>query len=228
MRLILTMLAVLIASPARADGPSLFRGAGGIEAPLLVAATGALFAPARGGLFGAAPPAPGPGPALRPGGGREARLFDLIAAAEAGPLGYDAVNYGARVQPPRRPTQLTIGEILAWVAATPGQPHAIGRYQIIPPTLRALVRDLNVPQGAPFTPALQDRLAMELLMGAGYADFLGGDLGREDFMLNLARVWAGLPTASGQSYYHGHAGNRASITWARFDAEMRAIFPGSA
>ena len=44
-------------------------------------------------------------------------------------------------------------------------------------------------------------------------------------MHNLARIWAGLPTASGRSHYHGHAGNRATMTWARFESAMAPIFP---
>jgi len=44
-------------------------------------------------------------------------------------------------------------------------------------------------------------------------------------MNNLAKIWAGLPNSTGKSYYHGHAGNRATMTWARFRAEMEKIFP---
>lgn len=31
---------------------------------------------------------------------------------------------------------MTIGENLAWIEATPNQHHAVGRYQVIPKTLR--------------------------------------------------------------------------------------------
>ena len=39
---------------------------------------------------------------------------------------------------------MTLDEIFAWIAATPGQPHAIGRYQFIPDTLRMLVNRLVI------------------------------------------------------------------------------------
>ncbi|SEM49052.1 hypothetical protein SAMN04488003_101294 [Loktanella fryxellensis] len=162
-----------------------------------------------------------------PGGGDTAdRVRHLIAAAEAGPAGYDAVQYGARVKPGRPPTALTIAEIYAWIDATPGQPHAIGRYQFIPPTLRRLVDITGIDPRAQFTPQVQDALADVLLAEAGFADLTAGRIDRVAFMNNLAKIWAGLPTSNGRSYYHGYAGNHATMTWARYDAEMRTIFPG--
>lgn len=51
-------------------------------------------------------------------------------------------------------------------------------------------------------------------------------MSRHDFMNNLAKIWAGLPTSSGKSYYHGLAGNKAVLSWAKFDKEMAQLFPG--
>ncbi|KAA2317427.1 hypothetical protein DL237_06455 [Pseudooceanicola sediminis] len=168
------------------------------------------------------------GPAFTPlrSGSHAARLKHLIASVESHRDGYDAVQYAARVRPPKRPTQMTLAEIYDWIAATPGQQHAIGRYQIIPKTLRYLADSLGTDPRQIFSPVLQDRFADKLLQDAGYDAFLGNTLTRHGFMHNLAQVWAGLPTASGKSYYHGLAGNRAAMTWARFDAEMARIFPG--
>ena len=225
-RAVLACLGLCLGGPAMAEGPSLFgagggaRGAGGS----LFAGSAGLFAPrdsaSAEGVPVAAPAAFG----TRPG---TAGLFDLIAAAEAGPDGYDAVQHGARHRPALPPTRMTLGQILDWIEATPGQPHAIGRYQIIPATLRGLMQRLQLDPGLLFDPALQDRLATRLIRDAGYDAFAAGRIGRHAFMNNLARVWAGLPTSSGQSHYHGHAGNRATMTWARFEAGMQAIFPGS-
>lgn len=166
----------------------------------------------------AKPPAPVPS--------RTAQVLHLIALAEAGPLGYDAVQHGATRRPPDRPTRMTIAQIYDWIDRTPGQHHAIGRYQFIPKTLRRLVTRLKIPADQVFTPAIQDRLAILLLEEAGLRAFHKGKIGRHALMHNMAKVWAGLPTASGLSYYHGKAGNRATMTWTRFDAEMRVIFPG--
>jgi muramidase (phage lysozyme) len=154
------------------------------------------------------------------------QLMTLIAGAEAGKAGYDAVQHGARTRPARRPTEMTIAEIYQWIDDTPGQPHAIGRYQLIPATLRRLVRHQEVPLSKRFSPELQDQLAHQLLEEAGLSDFLTADMPRADFMLNLAKIWAGLPTSSGKSYYEGYAGNSAVYTWDYFDARFRKIFPG--
>ena len=154
------------------------------------------------------------------------QLMTLIAGAEAGKAGYDAVQHGARTRPANRPTEMTLAEIYQWIDNTPGQPHAIGRYQLIPATLRRLVRHQEVPHGQRFSPKLQDQLAHQLLEEAGLSDFLSADMSRADFMLNLAKIWAGLPTSSGKSYYEGYAGNSAVFTWDHFDAYFSKIFPG--
>lgn len=153
------------------------------------------------------------------------RIRALISAAESRRDGYDAVQHGARIGTPKRPTQMTLAEIYQWIDDTPGQPHAIGRYQFIPATLRRVVARTDVSLNARFTPAVQDRLADVLLAEAGLHRFRGGKLGRVAFMNNLAKIWAGLPNSTGKSHYHGYAGNKASMTWARFDAEMPRIDP---
>ncbi len=165
------------------------------------------------------PPAP-------PGHGDQiARLRDLIASAEAGAMGYDAVQHRARIRPERAPTLMTVAEIFDWIKRTPGQPHAIGRYQFIPSTLAYLVGELEVPGDARFDPALQDRLANALLDQAGLPEFLAGRMEHRAFMNAIAKIWAGLPNSTGRSHYAGVAGNKAVLSWARFEAEMLRIFP---
>lgn len=210
--------------PRDIGNPSLFR-ATTPGAELERRQTASLFA-GQTGLF-AAPirNAPGPGPEPGPEAGPVALLRDLIASAEAGAAGYDAVQHGARIRPTKHPTHMTLSEIFAWIDATPGQPHAIGRYQFIPATLRYLVDQLGLPDTTRFDPRLQDRLADVLLEQAGLSEFRNGRLPRHAFMNGIAKIWAGLPNSSGRSHYHGIAGNKAVVTWARFDAEMARIFP---
>lgn len=201
--------------PPAAIGQSLFSGQSGNSFFRPYPVRDRSPQPARGGV-----------PLRLSTGGVAAAIRDLIASVEAGPLGYDAVQYGARIRPGRPPTSMTIAEIYAWIDATPGQPHAIGRYQFIPPTLRRLVRSLGIDPQTRFTPQVQDQLADMLLAEAGYYAFRSGAMSRADFMHNLSKIWAGLPSKSGRSYYHGYAGNRATMSWARFDAAMRRIAPG--
>ncbi|WP_122073009.1 hypothetical protein [Pseudophaeobacter sp. EL27] len=157
--------------------------------------------------------------------GAVAKLMTLIASAEAGGAQYDAVQHAAKIKPSKPPTSMTLGEIYDWIARTPGQQHAIGRYQFIPATLKRLARHAGAKREDLFSAKMQDRLAHQLLEEAGLSAMMAKDMSRTDFMNNLAKIWAGLPTSSGKSYYHGYAGNRATMTWAHFDAEMARIFP---
>lgn len=154
-----------------------------------------------------------------------ARLLSLIARAEAGSRQYDAVQHGARIPPPRPPTDMTLADIARWTSATPGQPHAIGRYQFIPPTLRRVAAHLGLGPETRFSPAVQDALALVLLEEAGLRGFEAGRIDRRQFLHGLARIWAGLPLPDGRSYYEGHAGNSAAMSWAEFDSGIARIWP---
>lgn len=151
-------------------------------------------------------------------------IRQIIEQAESRRDGYDAVQHGARVKPKRKPTQMTVAEIYAWIDATPGQPHAIGRYQFIPVTLRRVMKKVGAHPSQRFSPALQDRLADVLLIEAGYNQIKAGKLSRRAFMNNLAKIWAGLPNDTGRSHYAGYAGNKASMSWERFDQQMARVF----
>jgi hypothetical protein len=200
---------------------SLGQGAGGeaSRASLFVdrAETG-LFAP-----WPEARAAPLPAALSRSAQGVARQIRDVIAQAEAGRAGYDAVQWGARIKPPARPTEMTLAQIDEWIRDTPGQPHAIGRYQFIPKTLRWLVQRLNLPQNTQFTPEVQDRLADLLLADAGLEAVLSGEIDRISFKRNLARIWAGLPLPNGKSYYEGVAGNKATMSWRRFADRLDRI-----
>lgn len=159
--------------------------------------------------------------------GAAARIRHLIAQAEAGRAGYDAVQHGAKIRPRKPPTAMTLHEIYDWIARTPRQPHAIGRYQFIPATLKRLVKQAGLPLNTRFSAKVQDQLADILLAEAGYHKARRGELSRTAFMNNLAKIWAGLPNSSGKSHYHGYAGNKATMSWARFDREMARIMKGA-
>lgn len=189
---------------------------------------GSLFSGTGTGLFAPLPPRSRTDPSrirALDGRGPIAQLLSLIALAEAGRDGYDAVQHGARIRPSRAPTQLTLGEIYAWIDATPGQPHAIGRYQFIPPTLRRVAGIRGLGPDTPFSPEVQDTLALVLLEDAGLQMFEAGTMPRRQFMHNLARIWAGLPLPDGRSYYEGYAGNSAAMTWAEFEGGVAQIWP---
>jgi hypothetical protein len=171
---------------------------------------------------GKQPPAPA---AFRlPSGSNVEQLFALIAFSEAPGGRYDAIHHGAKVKPGKKPSQMTLAEIYTWIDRTPGQPHAIGNFQIIPSTLLNLQKRLSLPDGTRFSRETQNRMAALLISDAGYQKFAAGRISRSAFMDNLARIWAGLPLASGKSAYHGYAGNRATITRAFYSEQMERIF----
>lgn len=160
-----------------------------------------------------------------PASGSElARLHSLISYDESWQDQYDARHLAAVRQPPKKPTAMTIAEIFVWIKATPGQHHAIGRYQIIPDTLARLVRETGISPATRFRPAVQDMFANTLIAEAGCADFKSGALSLPRFMDGLALIWAGLPRADGYSAYHGRSGNRAAVSRAFFETQMKAIF----
>ncbi|MCR9113647.1 MAG: hypothetical protein NXH84_10255, partial [Rhodobacteraceae bacterium] len=59
-----------------------------------------------------------------------------------------------------------------------------------------------------------------------FAKVRTGGITQEAFMLNLAKIWAGLPTPSGRSYYHGVAGNKAVLSYDSYARQVRAILGG--
>ncbi|WP_373635231.1 hypothetical protein [Yoonia sp. SS1-5] len=153
------------------------------------------------------------------------QLLALISRAESPVHGYDSVHFGARIKPGKPPSQLTVAEIQAWVRATPGQPHAIGRNQIIPATFNRLVSALGLSGDTVYDRPTQDRMGRYLIEEAGYARFIAGRMSHDAFMDRLAKVWAGLPMADGRSAYHRYAGNRATITRAEYASAIMTIFP---
>lgn len=178
------------------------------------------------GLFAPWPEAsatPLPSALSRAGASAAYQIRNLIAKAEAGPAGYDAVQHGARIKPLAAPTRMTLAQIDKWIRDTPGQPHAIGRYQFIPKTLRWLIARLGLPPETRFSPAVQDRLADLLLADAGLDAVLSGDMEPITFKRNLAKTWAGFPLPNGKSFYHGYAGNSATMSWKQFERHIARI-----
>ncbi|SMX39665.1 hypothetical protein [Octadecabacter ascidiaceicola] len=224
-RIWLVIVMVCSAQAASAELNSLFPRTA--SAPEIATRASLFVANTQTGFFAPSPEPTLPTPTMQGTGDAPVdHLLSLIARAEAGSAGYNAVQHGARVKPSQLPTAMTLGEIYQWIAETPGQPHAIGRYQFIPSTLRRVAAERGFGPETQFTPGVQDALAVVLLEDAGLSRFQAGELDRRGFMNNLARIWAGLPLPNGRSYYEGHAGNSATMTWAAFDGGMARIWGG--
>ena len=147
-------------------------------------------------------------------GGTSGALLDLIAAPESsgnynawyGHAGQDRVDLARLSVDDIRDLQADL------VRANGGS--AIGRYQLLDDTVDGLIDRLGLTGNERFTPALQDRMALELARDAGMEAWVDGRISDARFAGNLAEIWAGLPRgASNQSYYEGIQGNRATVDW---------------
>ncbi|NEX19885.1 conjugal transfer protein TraG [Thiorhodococcus mannitoliphagus] len=160
--------------------------------------------------------------------GRLGHVLDLIAVPES--HGNYNAWYDNADQNDVDLSTLTLGEVRTLQqqlldAGNGGS--AIGRYQFVPSTLEDLTDRLGLSESEPFTPALQDRLALVLARDAGVNDWMAGTLPSDAFAYNLSKTWAGLPKdASNQSYHQGVGDNAARIDYTTVLERLRAIRGG--
>lgn len=152
-------------------------------------------------------------------------LLDTIAAGES--KGNYNAYFGHPANTSVRFTEMPISDVLKWQEkyVQEGSPSsAVGRYQIIRPTLKGLIRELHVDPDTPFNAIVQDRLAIALLERRGSIEYVKGEISREQFAANLSREWAALPKAVGpnpdESYYAGDGINAARVS---IDAVYHAL-----
>lgn len=149
-------------------------------------------------------------------------LLDLIGHAEGTDRkrGYnETLAYGAFTGGDVDLVTMTLEEIDALQTRMLKHPQnrfnssALGRYQIVHTTLRAIRKTLKLPPSALFDAEMQDRCACYLLGLRGIDKYLAGRLSEDTLINNLAHEWASLPTTSGTGAY---AGQSAAVTPDRF------------
>jgi hypothetical protein len=141
-------------------------------------------------------------------------ILDFIAQFES------AGNYNAVIGNARARDDLgarTIDQIYGLMdqLRAAGRPSsAVGRYQIIKQTMRTLQARLELAGSERFTPELQDRLAVELLVGRGYQRWWTDEMSDERFAHAISLEWASLPDPDngGKSHYDGVGPNHAGTT----------------
>lgn len=121
-------------------------------------------------------------------------------------------------------TQMTVGEIRE--LQNQRKVFAVGKWQMIPSTLQSAIDAGKVGLGEMFDEATQDKLLDFLIAKRPLAQrYLNGDptVSRDDAIADLAKEWAalGVPypmqgakrwVQTGESYYSGVGGNKASIS----------------
>lgn len=147
-------------------------------------------------------------------------LGALIARGESGARGYNAYNRGTANQPKARVdfSQMTLGQVMAEQSKSKGDPSrlfAVGKYQVIPSTMRAAVKALGLDPKQQFTPELQEKIYRDYLIKQkqkSIGDYITGKHNNLHSALNgLASEWAAIADPStGKSKYGGS--NAASIS----------------
>ena len=115
-------------------------------------------------------------------------------------------------------TRMSIADVLAWQKRFVDEGHAssaVGRYQIIRPTLLGLVKELNLSTHELYDQDMQDQLAVALVNRRGAVEFIDNKLSAEDFAHQLSKEWAALPKVIGDqpenSFYAGDGLNQSLI-----------------
>jgi muramidase (phage lysozyme) len=146
-------------------------------------------------------------------------ILDFIAGGVPGnPSGETQGNYNAYFGHVHATEDLSkydldgIYEFQAAMLAKDPRSSAIGRYQFLKKTLQALQAAAQLPGSTPFTPELQDKLALALMVGRGYKRWWNGEMSDSEFATGLSCEWASLPDPAkgGRSHYAGDGLNSNS------------------
>lgn len=166
--------------------------------------------------------APGPDPA-RPGG----LLGELIARGEGN---YNSFNRGtAGAGGSMDFSQLTIAAVMAQQALPQGDAQrlfAVGKYQLIPSTMKGAIASLGINTSGMLTHAVQEKLFRQYLVAIkrpavkAYITNNGGGLTSAQMSLALEFASVARPD-TGLSNYGGIGGNRASISAAQTAAALQ-------
>jgi hypothetical protein len=157
------------------------------------------------------------GPSSADGAG--GRLGELIARGEGD---YGTFNRGNAGDSPRKRidfSQMTMRDIMALQSLPPGNSRrlfAVGKYQVIPVTMRGAVAALGIGADEKFGPPLQEKVFRSYLIAGKRPSVKQYITGQNNDLLGaqlaLALEFASVADPNtGRSHYGGSGGNRASI-----------------
>lgn len=173
-------------------------------------------------------------------------LLDFIASGEGG---YNSMNQGtkgnrivgsthnAKGKVGKNLTDMTLAEIIKrqnflMDKRNPQESNyglfAVGRYQVIPGTMKSIVKQMGLDLNTKFDKATQDKIGMGLIQHKrpyAWNYIQGKHNDKRGAMLELAREWASLPHPdTGRSAYGG--GNASSHSVAEVSAALEAARKG--
>lgn len=144
-------------------------------------------------------------------------LLNVIAEGES--RGNYNAYFGNASNQEIKLTSMSLTDVLAWQTEYLEQgsaSSAVGRYQIIQPTLKGLIDEYSLDTTLIFSKALQDKLAIALMERRGSIEYIKGKVSKEEFAHNLSQEWAALPRVIGNnpsdSFYAGDGLNKALIS----------------
>lgn len=116
-------------------------------------------------------------------------------------------------------TAMTLGEIMQRQSLSTSNPNrlfAVGKYQIVPNTMKGAVSALGLRRDQLFTPVLQEKIFQQYLVGSkrpSIKKFVQGKGSMESALLELAQEFASVADfRTGKSFYAGKGNNKASIS----------------
>jgi hypothetical protein len=130
----------------------------------------------------------------------------------------------------------TIAEVKSFQARgrdNNGQLWAVGRYQIIPTTLKGVQKTLNLPDNTKFNQTVQDEMGYALMIGrTNLKKYLNGSVldtkeNRQKAGLDMSKIWSsvGVPFAiNGKQYNNSYySGDKASVDTEIVQKELQEL-----
>ena len=194
-------------------------GSGGLLGDL-AAGAGAVAGAVVGAVAGAATVA-GQALGIIPGPDQKAMAF--IGKIESGGDYNKLVGGKTKKDPPL--TSMTVSQVMEFQSGMIAKGHestALGKYQIIKPTLAGLVKSGKVSAGSKFDQSTQDQAALSLMKARGRDKFRKGDIPVDSYANNLAKEWASLPMPNGKSFYAGTGSNKSLVARPDFVNSLQA------
>lgn len=164
-------------------------------------------------------------------------VLDVLSRGEDAPS-YDTVYGGGLFgQPPRPVTLMTANETLTYQKTLadavetgnerPGAKHwkvasPVGKYQLMPDTIRGFIKNGLISGDTVLTPEVQDRLAYRLLLDAGLDKYRGGRMSEGRFHANVAHVWRSVEAPDSTNTVEGAP---AKTTWKQIKTVIGAAGP---
>jgi hypothetical protein len=151
-------------------------------------------------------------------------IGSLIASGEGGYNSYNRGRAGDSGGAEIDFSQMTLGEVME--KQSRGELFAVGKYQVIPGTMRETVNALSLDPNQQFTPELQERIFRDYLIDEKRPAIKAFVTGKTDD-INSAQLAAAQEFASvedpytGRSHYDGVAGNSASISAEQMAAALK-------